>query len=113
MLIATDAEESAALQQRQQLLSQAGVRATWAEPGIAARLEPALAFPPEGSALLVPDDLQINGRRTAAALQAACEVHGRRFIKLFYERAQALLHGSTGRVEGVQTTARRWAEGGG
>ena len=61
MLVASTGEESAALRERQGLLREAGVQATLVESGIAGRLEPALALPAEGSALLVPEDLQING----------------------------------------------------
>jgi glycine/D-amino acid oxidase-like deaminating enzyme len=106
MLIATSAEETASLQQRQRMLQAAGVRATHVESGIVGRLEPALSLGLDCSALLVPDDLQISGRRTAAALQRACEAHGQRFRVLFHESAEQLVAGPSGRVEGVQTSAR-------
>lgn len=108
MLLATSAEESAALQARCATLQAAGVQATLAECGIACRLEPALQLPgPEASALLVPEDLQISGRCAAAALQAACEAHGQRFRVLFHEGVQELVGGgASGRVEGVRTEAR-------
>ena len=109
LLLASSAEESWGLQARQAALQAAGLEARWLPARELAQLEPALRLAAEGSALLVPSDAQVNGRQTAAALQRACESFGRRFTALFHEPAQALLTGTSGRVEGVATGARRVA----
>ncbi len=108
MLLGSDEEESDSLRQRQQLLQAAGLEASLLLAAEARQLEQALQLNPAGSALLVPTDVQVSGRQTAAALQRACEAYGAsRFRTLFQEGAQRLVTGPSGRVEGVQTDSRR------
>ncbi|PRW45110.1 glycine oxidase isoform X1 isoform A [Chlorella sorokiniana] len=108
LLIASTTEESEALVQRRRLLTNAGLRdAHLLTAAEARRLEPALELSSEGAALLVPSDVQVNGRSTAAALLHACEAHDKRFTALFNEGARKLLQGDSGRVLGVQTEGRR------
>jgi glycine/D-amino acid oxidase-like deaminating enzyme len=114
MLIASNAEEADKLKEREENLRNAGVEATFMSAGKARELEPALNFPPSGSffntgaALIVPNDAQINGRKTAAAVLAACRLHSAsgRFQDLFFESCEGLATSSTGRVEGVVTPLR-------
>lgn len=111
MLLATSEEEAAALRQRRDCLEAAGVEG--AEVLTAAQvhqLEPSLATGAVHAGLLLPSDSQVNGKATAAALLRACEAHGPRFTALFHEAATQLVTGPTGRVEGVDTAARRCAE---
>jgi glycine/D-amino acid oxidase-like deaminating enzyme len=109
MLIASTRQESEQLAARRERLVAEGLEARLLPADEARRLEPALALgSPDAAALLMPSDLQISGRAAAAALQRACEAHGRRFIRLFGEGAGRLVAGESGRVEAVETEARRW-----
>lgn len=107
LLLASNAGESEQLRAREAALRSVSVDARWVPAAELAALEPALAVAPDGAALLVPSDAQINGRTTAAALLAACEAHGSRFSALFHEPAAALVAGPSGRIQGVETAAGR------
>ena len=109
MLLATSEAEGADLRQRRERLAAAGVEATALSAAEVHQLEPALATGAVHSGLLVPSDVQVNGKATAAALLRACEAHGPRFAPLFHEAAAELLTGPSGRVVGVATQARRCA----
>lgn len=109
MLLATSEAEGAALRQRRERLAAAGVEATALTAAEVHQLEPALATGAVHSGLLVPSDVQVSGKATAAALLRACEAHGSRFTPLFHEAAAELVTGPSGRVVGVATQSRRCA----
>ncbi len=108
VLLASSAEEAAGLTARCEALAAEGLPAQLLTAAEARRLEPALQLPEQGAALLLPSDTQVNGRATAAALLRACEAHGGRFSALFGEGAVRLAAAPSGRVDQVQTGARRW-----
>ncbi|KAL4431222.1 hypothetical protein ABPG75_006478 [Micractinium tetrahymenae] len=107
MLLSSTADEAAGLAARCQALAAEGLAAQLLTAAEARRREPALQLPAQGAALLLPSDLQVNGRATAAALLRACEAHSGRFTALFEEGALRLAAGESGRVDQVQTQARR------
>lgn len=70
LLIASSAEEGVALAQRQQLLANAGLEeAQLLTAAEARRLEPALELSSDGSALLVPSDVQVGVPDAGADVQ--------------------------------------------
>jgi glycine/D-amino acid oxidase-like deaminating enzyme len=115
MLIASTAEEAEKLKEREEILRHAGVDVTFINSSKAREIEPALnsSISTKGGALIVPNDSQINGRKTAAAVLAACRLHSGRFQDLFYESCEGLATSSTGRVEGVVTPLRTIMAGAG
>lgn len=114
MLIAATKAEAENLQHREKLLREAGIDATFINAQKATEIEPALSSISSsnsfkhGGALIVPSDAQINGRKAAAAVLAACRLHSAsgRFQDLFFESCEGLATSSTGRVEGVVTPLR-------
>lgn len=108
MLLASTAEEAAGLAARCEALTAEGLAAQLLTAAEARRREPALRLPSQGAALLLPSDVQVNGRATAAALLRACEAHGGRFTALLGEGALRLAATEGRRVDQVQTDARRW-----
>ena len=106
-LLATTADEAEILVKREAALRAAGVDARFVGAAELRSAEPALRVGDAAAALFVPSDPQLNGRRAAAAVLAACRAHGARFATFFNEGCTELVVGPSGRVEGVHTEARR------
>lgn len=109
MLLATEPEETHKLQERCQILREAGINASFLEAASLTGIEPELTVPRVGGALLVPSDSQINGRAAANAILETCrafERNSNRFHALLYEGCQDLLTDQSGHVIGVATQSR-------
>uniref|UniRef100_A0A7S3VMZ3 FAD-dependent oxidoreductase domain-containing protein 1 n=1 Tax=Dunaliella tertiolecta TaxID=3047 RepID=A0A7S3VMZ3_DUNTE len=85
LLLARTEEETQGLGERASMLSKQGIHAQLLDAGAVCAREPALALPHEGSGLWVESDLQVDGRKTAAAMLAACKVYGAHFQLLMGE----------------------------
>ncbi|MGC4973285.1 glycine oxidase ThiO [Streptomyces sp. DT199] len=106
LAVALDADDRAHLRELHALQQQSGLESQWLSGRECRRLEPMLA-PGVRGGLRVDGDHQIDPRRLAGALVAACERAGVLFHRTWAERLTVARDRATGAVlaDGTETTA--------
>ncbi|KAG9138553.1 hypothetical protein Leryth_012898 [Lithospermum erythrorhizon] len=106
LLVGRTSEESDMLKKRLEKLSEGGVEALLLSNNELLLKESALRLGHEGSAAFLPDDFQIDARRTATFIQQEnrqFQAEGR-YEEFFNEPVTNLIRSSSGEVEAVQTS---------
>uniref|UniRef100_A0A5B7BZN5 FAD-dependent oxidoreductase domain-containing protein 1 n=1 Tax=Davidia involucrata TaxID=16924 RepID=A0A5B7BZN5_DAVIN len=107
LLIGRTPKESDMLKRRVEQLSETGLRAEFLSSHDLMLEEPALMVGKEGGAAFLPDDYQLDARRTVAFIEKANRHFASegRYAEFYYEPATCLLRSSSsGEVEAVQTS---------
>lgn len=107
LLIGRTQEDASALKERVKLLSEAGLRAEYLSSEDLRLKEPSLEIEKEGGAAFLPDDCQLDARRTVAFLEKENRQFSSRsrYAEFYNEPALRLIRSDkTGEVEAVQTS---------
>lgn len=107
LLIGRTLKESDMLKRRVNQLVEAGLSAEYLCSSDLLLKEPAVMVEKEGGAAFLPDDCQLDARRTVAFIRKANEVFASegRYAEFFNDPATLLLRsGNTGEIEAVQTS---------
>ncbi|KAI3948384.1 hypothetical protein MKW92_044257 [Papaver armeniacum] len=107
LLIGRTQEDASPLKERVKLLSEAGLRAEYLSSEDLRLKEPSLEIEKEGGAAFLPDDCQLDARRTVAFLEKENRQFASRsrYAEFYNEPALRLIRSNkTGEVEAVQTS---------
>ncbi|KAK2965819.1 hypothetical protein RJ640_025328, partial [Escallonia rubra] len=107
LLVGKTPASSITLKERVRQLSEAGIKAEFLSSRELLVEEPALVLGKEGGAAFVPDDYQLDARRTVAYIEKANRRFATegRYKEYYYEPVTCLLRsGSSGKVQAVQTS---------
>ncbi|XAR60879.1 hypothetical protein NMG60_11034417 [Bertholletia excelsa] len=106
LLISRTSKESSGLRRRVDQLSEAGLRAKFLSSVDLLLKEPALMVSKEGGAAFLPDDCQLDARRTVEFIEKANRHFAPkgRYAEFYYEPALGLLSSGNGEVKAVRTS---------
>lgn len=106
LLVGRTPRDSDLLKKRVQKLSEAGLKAEYISGPDLLQEEPALMVGEDGSAAFLPDDCQIDARRTVAFIEKANRHFSSkgRYAEFYNDPVKCLLRSSSGEVEAVQTS---------
>ncbi|MCL7045497.1 hypothetical protein MKW94_007787 [Papaver nudicaule] len=110
LLVGRTQEDASGLEERVKLLSEAGLRAEYLSSADLRLKEPSLEIEKEGGAAFLPDDCQLDARRTVAFLEKENRQFASkgRYAEFYNEPALQLIRSdNTGEVEAVQTSKNR------
>ncbi|KAF5802781.1 putative FAD dependent oxidoreductase, FAD/NAD(P)-binding domain superfamily [Helianthus annuus] len=106
LLVGKTSQEMAALKEKVEQLSKAGLKAELLSSTELQDLEPALVIGEEGGAAFLPDDYQLDARRSVAYIEKENRKYATegRYGEYYNQPLTGLLRSGNGKIEAVQTS---------
>ncbi|MFS7944966.1 putative FAD dependent oxidoreductase, FAD/NAD(P)-binding domain superfamily [Helianthus anomalus] len=106
LLVGKTSQEMAALKEKVEQLSKAGLKAELLSSTELQEVEPALVIGEEGGAAFLPDDYQLDARRSVAYIEKENRKYATegRYREYYNQPLTGLLRSESGKVEAVQTS---------
>ncbi|KAJ0573899.1 putative FAD dependent oxidoreductase, FAD/NAD(P)-binding domain superfamily [Helianthus annuus] len=106
LLVGKTLQEMAALKEKVEQLSKAGLKAELLSSTELQEVEPALVIGEEGGAAFLPDDYQLDARRSVAYIEKENRKYATegRYREYYNQPLTGLLRSDSGKVEAVQTS---------